>query len=55
MIVANPAARISLTEEAATYIRQLIGEEEIDRKGLRIYIETGGCSGMVLRDGDGRA
>lgn len=46
MSVATPAAQVSLTEEAAAHIRHLIGEAEIDRKGLRIYIETGGCSGM---------
>ena len=46
MISAPPEAKVSLTEAAATHIRSLVGEAEIAQKGLRIYIETGGCSGM---------
>ena len=46
MISAPPEAAVSLTEAAALHIRSLVGEAEIASKGLRIYIETGGCSGM---------
>ena len=37
---------VSLTEEAARHIRDIVGESNPENKGLRIYIETGGCSGM---------
>ncbi len=46
MTSAPPEAAVSLTEDAAAHIRSLVGEAEVERKGLRIYIETGGCSGM---------
>ncbi len=35
---------VSLTEDAARHIAEIIGDAQ--DKGLRIYIETGGCSGM---------
>jgi iron-sulfur cluster assembly accessory protein len=37
---------VSLTEEAARHIAEIIGEPNSENKGLRIFIETGGCSGM---------
>jgi iron-sulfur cluster assembly accessory protein len=37
---------VSLTESAAQHIAEIIGEPNSEDKGLRIYIETGGCSGM---------
>jgi iron-sulfur cluster assembly protein len=37
---------VSLTEEAARHVAEIIGEPNPEQKGLRIYIETGGCSGM---------
>ena len=37
---------VSLTEAAARHITEIIGEPNPENKGLRIYIETGGCSGM---------
>jgi iron-sulfur cluster assembly accessory protein len=37
---------VSLTESAAGHIAEIIGEANPENKGLRIYIETGGCSGM---------
>jgi iron-sulfur cluster assembly protein len=37
---------ISLTESAARHIAEIIGTPNSENKGLRIYIETGGCSGM---------
>src|ERR1700677_5140143 len=37
---------VSLTESAARHIAEIIGETNSENKGLRIYIETGGCSGM---------
>lgn len=38
---------INLTENAAEQIKSLLAdEEESDRKGLRLYVEQGGCSGM---------
>ena len=35
-----------MTESAARHIAEIIGEPNPENKGLRIYIETGGCSGM---------
>jgi iron-sulfur cluster assembly accessory protein len=37
---------VTLTEAAARHIAEIIGEPNAENKGLRIYIETGGCSGM---------
>jgi iron-sulfur cluster assembly accessory protein len=37
---------VTLTEEAARHVAEIIGEPNPENKGLRIYIETGGCSGM---------
>ena len=37
---------VSLTESAARHIAEIIGTPNSENKGLRIYIETGGCSGM---------
>ena len=37
---------VTLTEDAARHIAEIIGEPNPEGKGLRIYIETGGCSGM---------
>ena len=37
---------VSLTENAARHIAEIIGEPNPENKGLRIYVETGGCSGM---------
>ena len=37
---------VSLTEEAARHIAEIIGTANPENKGLRIFIETGGCSGM---------
>ncbi|PTY01522.1 iron-sulfur cluster assembly accessory protein [Verrucomicrobia bacterium LW23] len=37
--------RVDLTEAAAQAIRGILGEAA-DSKGLRIYVEAGGCSGM---------
>jgi iron-sulfur cluster assembly accessory protein len=37
---------VTLTEAAAHHVAEIIGEPNPDNKGLRIYIETGGCSGM---------
>ncbi len=37
---------VSLTESAAQHIAEIIGEPNPENKGLRIYVETGGCSGM---------
>jgi len=37
---------VTLTEAAARHVAEIIGEPNSDLKGLRIYIETGGCSGM---------
>jgi len=37
---------VSLTEEAARQVAQIIGQPNAEDKGLRIYVETGGCSGM---------
>jgi iron-sulfur cluster assembly accessory protein len=37
---------VTLTEAAARHVAEIIGESNPENKGLRIYIETGGCSGM---------
>jgi iron-sulfur cluster assembly accessory protein len=37
---------VSLTESAAQQVREIIGTANPEGKGLRIYVETGGCSGM---------
>ena len=37
---------VTLTEDAARHIASIIGDANPESKGLRIYIETGGCSGM---------
>jgi iron-sulfur cluster assembly protein len=37
---------MSLTERAARHVADIIGQPNTEDKGLRIYIETGGCSGM---------
>jgi iron-sulfur cluster assembly protein len=37
---------VSLTPEAAKHVGSIVGEPNPEGKGLRIFIETGGCSGM---------
>ncbi len=37
---------LSLTDEAADYIRTLLDASDADPLGLRISIKTGGCAGM---------
>jgi iron-sulfur cluster assembly accessory protein len=37
---------VTLTEDAARHVAEIIGQPNSENKGLRIYIETGGCSGM---------
>jgi len=37
---------VSLTEAAAGHVAEIIGQPNTEGKGLRIYVETGGCSGM---------
>jgi iron-sulfur cluster assembly protein len=38
---------IKVTESAATEIKSMLAKEtESDGKGLRVYVEAGGCSGM---------
>ncbi len=37
---------VSLTETAARHVADIIGQPNTENKGLRIFIETGGCSGM---------
>jgi len=37
---------VSMTESAARHIAEIIGNPNTENKGLRIYVETGGCSGM---------
>lgn len=36
----------SLTESAATQVRLLLAQPENAEKFLRVYVESGGCSGM---------
>jgi iron-sulfur cluster assembly protein len=37
---------VSLTESAAGQVKTLLGQPENADKYLRIYVESGGCSGM---------
>lgn len=37
---------ISLTESAVKHLQTLVGKQEDATKGLRIFIENGGCAGM---------
>src|SRR5262245_61264861 len=37
---------VSLTENAAAHVRSLIEQVENAGKILRVYVESGGCSGM---------
>lgn len=46
MSAATTLPAVSLTEDAAKHIATIIGDQNPEDKGLRIYIETGGCSGM---------
>jgi iron-sulfur cluster assembly accessory protein len=45
-MTATTLPAVSLTESAARHITEIIGESNPEGKGLRIYVETGGCSGM---------
>lgn len=45
-MVVTPLPAVSLTESAARHIAEIIGDANPEGKGLRIFIETGGCSGM---------
>ena len=45
-MTATTLPAVTLTESAATHIAEIIGQPNPEDKGLRIYIETGGCSGM---------
>jgi len=45
-MTATTLPAVTLTETAAQHIAEIIGEPNTEAKGLRIYIETGGCSGM---------
>ena len=46
MHTATTLPAVTLTESAAIHITEIIGQDNAEAKGLRIYIETGGCSGM---------
>lgn len=46
MTVTTPLPAVSLTEDAARHVASIVGEPNLENKGLRIFIETGGCSGM---------
>jgi iron-sulfur cluster assembly accessory protein len=37
---------VSLTENAATHVRSLLEQPDNSGKFLRVYVESGGCSGM---------
>jgi iron-sulfur cluster assembly accessory protein len=45
-MTATTLPAVNLTESAASHIAEIIGESNPEGKGLRIYVETGGCSGM---------
>lgn len=42
----GPDTLIHLTDNAAEQIKALLAEEDGSGKGLRLYVEQGGCSGM---------
>ena len=45
--VLQSAEIIHLTESAATQVKEMLAKEESSsEKGLRIFIESGGCSGL---------
>src|SRR6476661_8491549 len=45
--VAQSEEIIHLTESAAAQVKEMLAKEEnSSEKGLRIYIESGGCSGL---------
>lgn len=37
---------VSLTENAAAHVKTLLQQEDNAGKHLRVYVESGGCSGM---------
>ncbi|MEO0454485.1 MAG: iron-sulfur cluster assembly accessory protein [Verrucomicrobiota bacterium] len=37
---------IEVTEAAATQIKELVPDEKRSSEGLRIFVKTGGCSGL---------
>jgi len=41
--------KISITKKAATRLKNIIENEETDSKGIRVTIDTGGCSGMSYK------
>jgi iron-sulfur cluster assembly accessory protein len=45
-MTATTLPAVTLTESAARHIAEIIGQPNTENKGLRIFIETGGCSGM---------
>jgi iron-sulfur cluster assembly protein len=53
MIDSQPTV-LSLTDAAATKLRELTAEETNPQVGLRVYIQSGGCSGfrygMMIED-----
>ncbi len=40
------ASAISITENAAAKVRELLHTQDLDGQSLRIYIQGGGCSGF---------
>ena len=53
-LVTEPTTVVSLTDAAATKLRELTKEESNPDIGLRVYVYSGGCSGfrygMMLED-----
>ena len=37
---------ITLTENATRHIKTMVADQGVQGKPLRVYVETGGCSGM---------
>ena len=43
----NVNSVVGLTESAASHIKEMLAKEQASpNKGLRVYVEDGGCSGM---------
>ena len=41
--------KIEITQNAASRLKNIIANEEAGSKGIRVTIDTGGCSGMSYK------
>ncbi|GAA0994617.1 MULTISPECIES: HesB/IscA family protein [Subtercola] len=60
-VIAAPAHKVGLTDQAAAKVKSLLGQEGRDDLRLRVAVQPGGCSGLIYQlyfderqlDGDG--